>query len=625
MRALLAAAVCAVGLAGALAGEPSFYLDLTGTWRYSAGDDARFSRADFDDGNWEGRQVPVAAPRGRGQKPIRFWLRRRVDLPLGSRAKPLALTIGGVSEIYEVYVNGRRIGGSGPFEIDAARLAQARTFDLPPDLAAGAGPLVIAVRAWRPELAGIFTYRLPDTGPWLLSEAALAPPDPARLVLLSNQQERVPNFLLGLLLALQAGVVAFIWRNERHRRELAWLALFLVSASLGRLDSYLVFSFDGSPWGPVAGSMKYALLNGLLPMALLTQFVAARFSIGWLPFVTWPIASVGGLAYVVHAHATQGQSFWQAHALHILYAVTLVGLAAAWRRAEMAGRVILAGIAVILYAHASGFGRLEWFGIPVWSGWPFGRAPYLTSLFVFSLLYSIYLVRLLLKENAEKQRLTVEMQAARSVQQLLLPERLASSADFAVEAAYEPALEVGGDLHWSRLEPDGALLVLVGDVSGKGLKAAMMVSLVVGALEGEEGSAPELILQHLNRVVNRHAHGGFVTACCLRAEPAGRVTIANAGHLSPYTSAGEIDVESGLPLGVWEGTEYAATAVTLEAGESITVVTDGVVEAANPAGELFGFDRTREISGKSVREIADAAKVWGQNDDITVVTVRRMP
>ena len=92
MRALLAAAVCAVGLAGALAGEPSFYLDLTGTWRYSAGDDARFSRADFDDGNWEGRQAPMAPLAGRDRKSIRFQLRRQVDLSAGPRAKPLAFT-----------------------------------------------------------------------------------------------------------------------------------------------------------------------------------------------------------------------------------------------------------------------------------------------------------------------------------------------------------------------------------------------------------------------------------------------------------------------------------------------------------------------------------------------------
>ena len=82
-------------------------------------------------------------------------------------------------------------------------------------------------------------------------------------------------------------------------------------------------------------------------------------------------------------------------------------------------------------------------------------------------------------------------------------------------------------------------------------------------------------------------------------------------------------LESGLPLGVVADCPYIETSAMVGCGEQVTFVSDGVVEAANEHGELFGFDRTREISGQSAQEIADAAKAWGQNDDITVVTVRR--
>ncbi len=616
IRLILAALVCSA----ALAAEPSFYLDLAGTWRYSSGDDVRFSRADFDDHLWETRQIPMppttARRAGRDLSSVRFWLRRQVDLPSGSQAKPLALTIGGVSEIYEVYVNGLRIGGSGPFEIDAARMAQARTFYLPPDLPT---PLVIAVRAWRPALVGISTYWLPDSGPWLLAEAAVAPRDPARLVLLSNQRERLSNFLLGILLALQAAVVAFIWLKERHRRELAWLALFLLSASLGRLDSYLVFSYAASPWGPVGGTVKFTLQHGPLPMALLAQFAATRFAIRWLPFAAWPIAVAGGLAFALHAHATQELSNWGAHAMHALYGVTLAGMALAWRRTEAAGRVIMAGIVVLEYALVSGFGRLDWLGIPAWSGWPLRGAPYLTTLFVFSLLYSIYLVRLLLHHNQEKQRLTVEMQAARTVQQLMLPGARLETAEFRSEVTYLPALEVGGDFYWTQVDAtSGALILVVGDVSGKGLKAAMLVSVAIGILRATKSSSPGLILAALNEGLVGHCGGGFVTCCCARF--GAKVVVANAGHPSPYVDGAEAACEAGLPLGVLSGVEYEETVVP---GERFTFVSDGVVEAENSVGELFGFERTRAISGQSAGEIAAAAQAWGQNDDITVVTVRR--
>jgi len=99
------------------------------------------------------------------------------------------------------------------------------------------------------------------------------------------------------------------------------------------------------------------------------------------------------------------------------------------------------------------------------------------------------------------------------------------------------------------------------------------------------------------------------------------VVVANAGHPSPYFDGAEAACEAGLPLGVLSGVEYEETVVP---GERFTFVSDGVVEAENSVGELFGFERTRAISGQSAGEIAAVATAWGQNDDITVVTARRM-
>ena len=103
----------------------------------------------------------------------------------------------------------------------------------------------------------------------------------------------------------------------------------------------------------------------------------------------------------------------------------------------------------------------------------------------------------------------------------------------------------------------------------------------------------------------------------------GRVVLANAGNPAPYAAGVEVALDSGLPLGLDRDAEYPEHGLVLQPGERLTFVSDGVVEAENSRRELFGFDRTREISTRSAREIAEAAKAWDQNDDITVVTVRR--
>jgi serine phosphatase RsbU (regulator of sigma subunit) len=219
----------------------------------------------------------------------------------------------------------------------------------------------------------------------------------------------------------------------------------------------------------------------------------------------------------------------------------------------------------------------------------------------------------------DKQALDAELETARQVQELLLQPSERSPGSL-VQAAYHPAREVGGDFYFTSALPGDALLLVTGDVSGKGLRAAMLVNLVIGALRRESSSSPAEVLAGLNRVLCGQTAGGFVTCCCARFDPGGAVTVANAGHLPPYVDGTELELEGGLPLGLSPDATYEETVVR---GEYFTFVSDGVVEAENSKRELFGFDRTREISVQPAAEIAEAARAWGQNDDITVVTVRR--
>ena len=176
--------------------------------------------------------------------------------------------------------------------------------------------------------------------------------------------------------------------------------------------------------------------------------------------------------------------------------------------------------------------------------------------------------------------------------------------------------KVGGDFYFCR-STDAGQVVLVGDVSGKGLRAAMLA----GALRAIETSDPARILASLNRSLIDQTGGGFVTCCCICLSADGKLRVANAGHLSPYVDGAEAEVPAGLPLGIVRDVTYEETELTVR--EKVTLLSDGVVEAANPKGELFGFERTAAAQAKSAAEIAEAARAWGQNDDITVVTVLR--
>jgi serine phosphatase RsbU (regulator of sigma subunit) len=207
------------------------------------------------------------------------------------------------------------------------------------------------------------------------------------------------------------------------------------------------------------------------------------------------------------------------------------------------------------------------------------------------------------------------------VQELLIPREKLATPGFEVESVYTPASEVGGDFFHVQMG-DGGMLVVIGDVAGKGLKAAMNVSLVMGALRRTEEHSPARILETLNRVLA--GTESFTTCQAIWFAASGETVIANAGHLPPYLNSQEIDLPGGLPLGVLpEITQYDEVRFYLHPGDRVLLLSDGVVEARQPSGELFGFDRLSRLCNQSAYYLAEAAKAFGQQDDITVLTVRR--
>ncbi len=242
--------------------------------------------------------------------------------------------------------------------------------------------------------------------------------------------------------------------------------------------------------------------------------------------------------------------------------------------------------------------------------------------FIFLLALLIFLVRRFSLARKEEERMAGEFEAAKTVQSLLIPAAPPATPGFAVENVYLPAQEVGGDFFQVLPGNDGSLLIVVGDVSGKGLRAAMTVSTILGALRGCALRAPEKVLLHLNAAL-RGQMSGFFTCCAALMNADGKLTIANAGHLSPYLNGEELEVNPGLPLGIAVETAYPEVVYHFGQNDRLTFVSDGVVEARNGSGELYGFARTTSISNQSADSIARAAQQFGQDDDITVVTVTR--
>ena len=242
---------------------------------------------------------------------------------------------------------------------------------------------------------------------------------------------------------------------------------------------------------------------------------------------------------------------------------------------------------------------------------------------VFLLAMVVFLVLRFTRARRHEAWLASELEAARQIQQVLLPDEQDQCPGFNVEYVYQPADQVGGDFFQQIGDGHGGMLLVVGDVSGKGLPAAMLVSVLVGSIRAEaaHGSRPATLLDSLNNRMMGRSHDGFTTCLAAHIGADGLLTVANAGHLPPYLNGAEIAIPGSLPLGIVSHAPHETATFTLKPGDRLTFVSDGVPESQSKSGELFGFDRTSSISCEPAAKIAEAAHAFGQLDDITVVTV----
>jgi serine phosphatase RsbU (regulator of sigma subunit)/predicted ester cyclase len=251
--------------------------------------------------------------------------------------------------------------------------------------------------------------------------------------------------------------------------------------------------------------------------------------------------------------------------------------------------------------------------------------------------------RRLEQEIRERERVEQELQVARSIQQASLPKEVPTLEGWQITPFYQPAREVGGDFYDFHLLSEGRLGVVVGDATGKGVPAALVMSTTCGMLQAVSralASSPGEVLDQVNETLLAHIPSNmFVTCFYAILDPeSGSLAYANAGHDLPYLRRRGGDAEElrarGMPLGLMPGMSYEQKEIVLEEGEAALFYSDGLVEAHDPQGEMFGFPRLRALIVEHGEEGSletflleelerFTGEGWEQEDDITLLTLRR--
>jgi hypothetical protein len=594
-------------------------------WRMQTGDDPSWSQPGLDDSAWAKSSYPVMDFNDLQDGGWR-WYRGTFQVPADFRGQELGLGMAALDDAYEVYIDGVLVGRFGSLEpTPKAIYARHLAFSIPNGLLWG--PVGhIAVRRRK----GAWSTRL-----MALSRNGLAanehPPRVGNMGTIEAQEkEDLDNGAIQSLLNdsvdlmfLFAGAISFVLFSVQHRRpEYLYLGLFCIVSGAPQLAAIAVTSshtLDSRCWQSV---LVYFITE--LPLVFSAALLGAL-----CPRFRRIFLAVAVLALVMSIFAAYSLANNSGHQSAFIYLKTwafpVFDLLAVWGLLVDRNKGSLTiGIALLLtYTVTAWHNTQILLNLPASNivAGPFHLDPRNLGglMFIFVVLVVLYLRYR--DEQARQAAAAQNLEAARRMQEQLLATSDESPAGFDVTAVYRPAQEVGGDFYRTELLEDGSLLVVVGDVSGKGLDAALLVAAVLGGLAVEKQRSPAHLLEDLNKAVTGRTGGGFITACCARFFPDGRVEIANAGHISPYTDGRELQLENGLPLGISPHAGYSQTEI--QTSGTVTFLSDGVLEARDAKGELLGFDRMAALTRKPAAEIADAAQHWGQEDDITVLTVAR--
>jgi predicted ester cyclase len=251
--------------------------------------------------------------------------------------------------------------------------------------------------------------------------------------------------------------------------------------------------------------------------------------------------------------------------------------------------------------------------------------------------------RRLEQEIRERERIEQELEVARRIQDASLPKEVPELEGWEIAPFYQPAREVGGDFYDFHLLSEGRLGVVVGDATGKGVPAALVMAStrsMLRALARASDYSPGEVLEQVNDLLVTDIPPNMFVTCfyCILDPKSASLTYANAGHDLPYLWHGGEAEElraRGMPLGLMPAMRYEEKEVVLDVGESALFYSDGLVEAHDPKGEMFGFPRLRALVAEHAAEERSLGNFllkelytfvgegWEQEDDITLLTLRR--
>jgi len=616
-------------------------LQLDGQWRFHTGDDPAWADPAFDDSNWPAISLSqTLAEQGFDTYSGYAWYRLKLQpqqfAQLASTGEEqqfaILVTSNSVGQI-ATYVNGYLFGQTrGMTDSPSEYQSPPFVVQVSP---AKSGPTVIAIRTWAAPSTTISAGLLRSVELGTASDIA-----EQHAMAIGHQwnESVISDAAVAFLFFCVAVLGAFLYLAQRHHPEYLWLALLCVSVAAGGAAD----AAFGMAAIPLSVYRIFTIFMGRIFMAVTLEFVLYFTESKSRRLIRGVQIGVIVVPLVYFTHLLLIYQILSVAAEVLFCGLVCVLLYKAWRQGRSEAGVMLLPFFLaatadsadtVLQFAASHHWLPERFGLHRFYLGPveFGTSTVAYLVFLGSLI-AVILYRFV-RISQEEQRSAAEISAARSVQALLIPTQLPSNRNFMLESAYLPVNGVGGDFFQVLPLKDDSLLIVVGDVSGKGLQAAMNSSTLVGALRNELSHDPATVLTHLNRVlIGAVSSPGtamkeldcapcFATCLCARIYPDGTVAIANAGHLSPYRDGREIALAPSLPLGVIADAEYEQTKFQLNRGDRLVFLSDGVVEATNAEGELFGFERTQQVSNESARYIAQTAKHFGQTDDITVLSI----
>ncbi|MGC1870282.1 MAG: SpoIIE family protein phosphatase [Acidobacteriaceae bacterium] len=629
---------------------------LTGPWKFHIGDDPQWADPNFDDSGWEtvslntkkGSIDPIMGFAGfvpgwtaKGHPGYSGFAWYRIRVRITGADEPLAfLGPSSFDDSYQLFVNGHWIGSFGDFDRPVPTVYTDRSvrFALPREIVQSRpdGTTVIAVRFF---MAPRTLLQTDDPGgfhapPVIGFANAIAA---AYHVGWEEQYRAVSSLvaeiawslifaiLILMLYVFDRTEIILLWPfSACMLGALTWLLLFLevTTKLMTALQEAVAFAVTLELWQGL-WLMTFWAYFGLQQKKWLRNAIAVL--VLWRIFagVLFQILLLGGK--VSHSvFAAEAIDVFVANAVALLLAIAITWMG--WRRPQPEHWTLF--LALFLFAVPYLIPELRLLHIPA-QWFLFGVPLRLTTIcdFVSLVFFSFVLLRHFRSSQRRQQAIEEDVKQAQEVQQVLIPEALPQVAGLTIESEYRPAREVGGDFFQIIPEPsDGSVLIVVGDVTGHGLQAGMLVALIVGAIRAEAAHSndPLTALNALNqRLCGRgEAHA---TGLALRVGSDGAVTLANAGHLPPYLNGRELPMEGALPLGMMPTAKFSLMHFQLAPGDRLLLMSDGVVEAQDKDGQLFGFERVDTLLQRPITaaEIATAAQNFGQQDDILVLRITR--